>query len=107
VVAGSLLRERLDGLDAAGRDAVLAAAGDRLGTALALVVSLLNLSEVVLSGPPDVLGEPFRRATVAAIKQRTFRLVGQRLEARLRSTGSDDVLLGAAAVVLEHELGVR
>jgi len=33
--------------------------------------------------------------------------VGQRLEARLSSTGSDDVLLGAAAVVLEHELGVR
>src|SRR5919106_750824 len=107
VVAGSLLRERLDGLDAAGRDAVLAAAGDRLGTALTLVVSLLNLSEVLLSGPPDVLDEPFRRATVAAIKQSTFPLVGQRLEARLSSTGSDDVLLGAAAVVLEHELGVR
>jgi predicted NBD/HSP70 family sugar kinase len=107
VVAGSLLRERLDGLDAAGREAVLAAAGDRLGTALALVVSLLNLSEVLLSGPLDVLDEPFRRATVAAIKQHAFRLVAQRLEARLSSTGSDDVLLGAAAVVLEHELGVR
>jgi predicted NBD/HSP70 family sugar kinase len=107
VVAGSLLRERLDGLDAAGRDAVLAAAGDRLGTALALVVSLLNLSEVRLSGPPDVLDEPFRRATVAAIRQHTFPLVGQRLEARLSLTGSDDVLLGAAAVVLDHELGVR
>jgi predicted NBD/HSP70 family sugar kinase len=107
VVAGSLLRERLDGLDAGGRDAVLRAAGDRLGSALAPVVSMLNLAEVLLSGPADLLGEPFRQALVAAVKQRTFPLVGKRFQARLTTTGSDDVLLGAAAVVLDHELGVR
>jgi predicted NBD/HSP70 family sugar kinase len=107
VVAGSLLREKLEGLDAPGRAAVLAAAGDRLGSALAPVVSMLNLAEVLLSGPADVLDEPFRQALVAAVKQRTFPLVGHRFRARLTSTGVDDVVLGAAAVVLEHELGVR
>jgi predicted NBD/HSP70 family sugar kinase len=107
VVAGSLLREQLDGLDAPGRDAVLAAAGEHLGSALAPVVSMLNLFEVLLSGPPDLLGEAFRQAVVDAVKRRTFPLVGKRFEARLTSTGGDDVLLGAAAVVLEHELGVR
>ena len=107
VVAGSLLREKLDGLDEAGRNAVLAAAGDRLGVALAPVVSLLNLAEVLLSGPADVLGAPFREALVAAVKQRTFPLVGRRFQARPTSTGSDDVLLGAAAVVLERELSSR
>jgi predicted NBD/HSP70 family sugar kinase len=107
VVAGSLLREKLDGLDVAGRAAVLAAAGDRLGSALAPVVSMLNLAEVRLSGPADVLDEPFRHALVAAVKQRTFPLVGERFQARLTSTGRDDVVLGVAAVVLEHELGVR
>jgi predicted NBD/HSP70 family sugar kinase len=107
VVAGSLLREKLVGLDAPGRAAVLAAAGDRLGSALAPVVSMLNLAEVLLSGPADVLDEPFRQALVAAVKQRTFPLVGRRFRARPTSTGADDVVLGAAAVVLEHELGVR
>ncbi len=107
VVAGSLLREKLDGLDGAGRQAVLAAAGDRLGIALAPVVSMLNLAEVLLSGPADVLGEPFRQALVATVKQRTFPLVGERFRARPTSTGSDDVLLGAAAVVLERELSTR
>lgn len=107
MVAGSLLPERLDGLDGAARDAVLVAAGDRLGTALAPVVSLLNLAEVLLSGPDAVRGEPFRDALVAAVKQRTFPLVGRRFRARPTSTGRDDVLLGAAAVVLERELGVR
>jgi predicted NBD/HSP70 family sugar kinase len=107
VVAGSVLQQRLDGLDDAARDAVLAAAGDRLGSALAPVVSMLNLSEVLLSGPADLLGEPFRRALVAAVTQRTFPLVATRFDARRTSTGNDDVLLGAAAVVLEQELGVR
>jgi predicted NBD/HSP70 family sugar kinase len=107
VVAGSVLRQRLDGLDDAARDAVLAAAGDRLGSALAPVVSMLNLSEVLMSGPADLLGEPFRRALVAAVTQRTFPLVATRFDARRTSTGNDDVLLGAAAVVLEQELGVR
>lgn len=107
VVAGSLLRERLDGLDSTGREAVLRAAGDRLGIALAPIVSLLNLAEVLLSGPADLLGESFREALVAAVKQRTFPLVGKRFAARLTATGSDDVLLGAAAVVFEHELGVH
>jgi predicted NBD/HSP70 family sugar kinase len=104
VVAGSLLREKLDGLDEAGRAAVLTAAGDRLGIALAPVVSMLNLAEVLLSGPPDALGAPFRDAVVATVKQRTFPLVGQRFRVRPTSTGDDDVLLGAAAVVLEREL---
>jgi hypothetical protein len=68
---------------------------------------MLNLAEVLLSGPADLLDEPFRQALVAGVKQRTFPLVGERFQARLTSTGSDDVVLGVAAVVLEHELGVR
>ncbi len=107
VVAWSLLHEQLDGLDGAGRDAVLTAAGNWLGIALAPVVSVLNLSQVVLSGPPDLLGKPFRQAVVDTVKQRTFPMVGKRFETRLATTGRDDVVLGAAAVVLEHVLGVR
>ncbi|HEY3142046.1 MAG TPA: ROK family transcriptional regulator [Acidimicrobiales bacterium] len=107
VVAAPALRARIEGRDRQASARILAQAGERLGMALAPVMSMLNLREVLLSGPPDLLGEAFRQATTAAIKQRTFPLVGSQLEVRLGSTGRDDVLLGTAAVVLKHELVVR
>ena len=45
-----------------GFDAALSNAGQRLGEALAPVIGALNLREIVLSGPPDVLDERFRSA---------------------------------------------
>ena len=82
------------------------AAGRKLGVALAPVVSALNLREVVLSGPLDVLDEAFRRAAVRAVQGRTMPAVGDNVDIRLSSLGEDDVLLGAAMLVLDRELGV-
>lgn len=107
VVAGPLLKARLAGLDRAGRETVLVAAGRHVGVVLAPVVSMLNLNEVVLSGPSWLLGEPFHRAVLATIKQRTIDSVGEELNLRYGVTGADDVLLGAAVVVLTEQLGVR
>jgi predicted NBD/HSP70 family sugar kinase len=82
------------------------AAGGRLGEALAPVISTLNLREVVLSGPVDVLDETFRGAALAAIRARTMPAVGDNVDLRFSSLGEDDVLLGAAMLVLDRELGV-
>jgi predicted NBD/HSP70 family sugar kinase len=82
------------------------AAGNRLGEALAPVISALNLREVVLSGPVDVLDETFRVAALAAIRARTMPAVGDNVDLRFSSLGEDDVLLGAAMLVLDRELGV-
>jgi predicted NBD/HSP70 family sugar kinase len=82
------------------------AAGSRLGEALAPVISTLNLREVVLSGPVDVLDETFRAAALAAIRARTMPAVGDNVDLRFSSLGEDDVLLGAAMLVLDRELGV-
>jgi len=101
VVAAPLLRARRDhprhGLATAGR---------RLGEALAPVVSTLNLHDVVLSGPLDVLDGTFRDAAVATIRSRTMPAVGDNVDLRFTSLGEDDVLLGAAVLVLERELGI-
>ena len=82
------------------------AGGRRLGEALAPVVSALNLREIVLSGPLDVLDETFRSAALAAIRERTMPAVGDNVDIRFSSLGEDDVLLGAARLVLDRELGV-
>ncbi len=57
VLAVPALRDR-----AAGDPEALAAVGRRLGIVLAPVVSALNLAEVVLSGPPELLDGPLRLA---------------------------------------------
>jgi predicted NBD/HSP70 family sugar kinase len=82
------------------------AAGGQLGLALAPVVSALNLREVVLSGPLDLLDETFRQAALAAVRSRTMPAVGDNVDIRPSPLGEDDVLLGAAMLVLDRELGV-
>ena len=104
VIATPRLRERLDAADDA--DQVLTGAGRRLGEALAAVVSTLNLREVVLSGPVDLLDERFRDAALDTIRSRTLPAVGNNVEVRPTALGEDDVHLGAARLVLDRELGV-
>lgn len=107
-IAAPWLRRRLGEAagDAGAQARVRRAAGSKLGSALAPVVSALNLREVVLSGPLDVLDETFRRAALRAIQSRTMPAVGDEVDLRLTAFGEDDVLLGAAMLVLERELGV-
>jgi predicted NBD/HSP70 family sugar kinase len=87
--------------------AVPAAAGMHLGTALATVVGALDVTEVVISGPPTVATETFRTAAAEAIASRTLPLIGERLVVRPSTLGFDDVIVGAAARVLDQELGIR
>jgi predicted NBD/HSP70 family sugar kinase len=102
IAAPRLRRRCRDGDPRAARTA----AGHRLGEALAPVISTLNLREVVLSGPLDVLDETFRSAALDAIRARTMPAVGDHVDLRFSSLGEDDVLLGAAMLVLDRELGV-
>ncbi len=58
VLSVPALRRAVDGLDTEASDAVLASVGRTLGIALAPVVSALNLAEVLVSGPADLLDAP-------------------------------------------------
>ena len=70
------------------------------------MVSTLNLGEIVLSGPADLLDGPLREATVAELHRRTMPVVADDLTVRLSVLGDDLVLTGAAVLVLAGELGV-
>lgn len=88
------------------REAVLGAAGRRLGEALAPVVAALDVREVVLSGPADLLHGPLRLAALATLTDRTLPVHGHPLVVRLSLLADDVGLVGAAAAVLSAELGV-
>ncbi|MCE0538858.1 ROK family protein [Kineosporia rhizophila] len=100
------LRERLAGLPDPEKQEVLAQAGTSLGIALAPVISTLDLGEVVLTGPPDLLGGALLDAARTAIRRRVLPVVGQALEIRLSTLHENSILLGSAVLVLSGELGV-
>ncbi len=92
----------------AGADAtpLLREAGSRLGIALAPVVGALNLSELVLSGPTDLLDGPLSEATIHTLRSRTMAENHADLAVRMTTQGQDIVLRGAAVLVLSGQLGV-
>ena len=91
---------------ASAREETLREAGRRLGIVLAPVVGALNLSEVVLSGPAELLDGPLIEATVETLRNRTMAEHHRDLRLRMTAQGQDIVLRGAAVMVLSGQLGV-
>ncbi|WDG19665.1 ROK family transcriptional regulator [Microbacterium sp. Clip185] len=100
------LTARADAADPDERDTVLRDAGERLGIALAPVVGALDLSEIVLSGPPELLGGVLAQATAEALRTRTLAPFHEGVRVRMTEQGQDIVLRGAAVMVLSATLGV-
>ena len=100
------LRRRVAGLSPQESDAQLASVGRKLGLALAPVVSALNLAEVVLSGPRELVGGALREAALDTIRARTMPVIGRDLQLRTESIGEDRALSGAAVLVLSGQLGI-
>jgi predicted NBD/HSP70 family sugar kinase/biotin operon repressor len=92
----------------AGRpvEPVLREAGQRLGVALAPIVGALNLSEVVLSGPDELLAGVLIDALGATLRNRTMAGFHSDVTLRMTSQGRDIVLRGCVIMVLSAQLGV-
>ncbi|PFG42567.1 putative NBD/HSP70 family sugar kinase [Isoptericola jiangsuensis] len=106
VLSAPALRRAVEGLDDAAADAVLADVGQTLGRVLAPVVSVLDLREVILAGPPELLAGPLGEAALATITARTMPTIAAGLELRMSTLDDDAVLAGAAVLVLGAQLGV-
>ena len=103
IIAVPRLRRAVAGGDA---DEVLTRLGEQLGAALAPVVGTLNLQELVLSGPQELLDGPLREAADRVIRARTMPVSSEGLVVRASTLGEDVVLVGAAVLVLAGQLGV-
>lgn len=92
---------------AAARELILREAGRRLGIILAPVVGALNLSEIVLSGPTELLDGPLATATIETLRKRTMAEFTGDLALRMTTLTQEDIVLrGAAVMVLSGQLGV-
>ncbi|GAA4373414.1 ROK family transcriptional regulator [Paeniglutamicibacter cryotolerans] len=91
---------------AADADAVLQTAGERLAIALAPVAAALDLSEVVLSGPIQLLDGILRDSVEQTLRSRMLPQNPPLISVRLAAEPQDIVLLGAAVMVLWNQLGV-
>ncbi|HEY0118811.1 MAG TPA: ROK family protein, partial [Cellulomonas sp.] len=106
VLSVPALRKRIAGLSPEDSDVALASVGRKLGVALAPVISALNLAEIVLSGPRELVGGALREAALDTVRARIMPLLGRDLEMRTGSIGEDRALSGAAVLVLSGQLGV-
>ncbi len=79
--------------------------GERLGVAIAPVVAALDLSEVVLSGPAELVA-PLVAVVERTLGERLLSPAGFPLSVRLAGSPQEIVLRGAAALVLWDRLGV-
>jgi len=92
--------------EGADRDTVLAESGERLGIAIAPIVGALNLAEVILSGPSELLGGTLLSSTAETLRSRTMADFHGNLALRMTTLGRDIIVLGAAVMVLTGQLGV-
>jgi predicted NBD/HSP70 family sugar kinase len=84
---------------------VLREAGQRLGVALAPIVGALNLSEVVVSGPEELVDGPLLDAVGETLRNRTMAGFHSDATLRMTSQGRDIVVRGCVVMVLSAQLG--
>ncbi|MES1169873.1 MAG: ROK family transcriptional regulator, partial [Leifsonia sp.] len=70
------------------------------------VVGALDLAEIVLSGPVELLDGPLAEAAIETLRSRTMAEFHGDLTLRMTALGQDIVMRGAAAMVLSGRLGV-
>jgi predicted NBD/HSP70 family sugar kinase len=103
ISAPRLQKALAEGPDAEGS---LAAAGRRLAIALAPVVAALDLAEVVISGPHELVDGPFLAAVDETLRRRMLARNASSLQVRVAADPDDIVLRGAAVLVLWDQWGV-
>jgi glucokinase-like ROK family protein len=80
--------------------------GCHLAVALANLISVLGIKQIVLAGSVACLGQPLLDAVQSDLEGRTLGLVAREVRFRLSGMGSNMVILGASALVLSNELGL-
>lgn len=100
----SILKAYLDG-DQSVRE-ILQDASDYLGNAVANLVSALNIHRIEIAGDDLYLEPEFIEIIRQQVRQGSLKALAQETHLEAARLGGDIVILGAAALVLQNELGI-
>jgi predicted NBD/HSP70 family sugar kinase len=105
---GLTLEAILAGFQAGNEDIrkVVRDAGRALGIAASYLVGVLGSCRIMIGGSSDLLGQFLLDAMQEELVKRTLPALARATELGIVETSSDMVILGASAMVLQHELGV-
>jgi len=90
----------------AALEGVIANAGRYLGFAAAGLVSILNIETVVVAGSAARFGSGLLDPLKQEMQRRSLPQLAQNTHVSASQLGADIVILGAAALLLHHELGL-
>jgi predicted NBD/HSP70 family sugar kinase len=85
---------------------VVREAGTALGNAIAHLLGVLDVTEIVVHGPVTALGEPWLEAIRGEATSRSLGPLVRETKVVDGGLGDDLTLLGAAAMLLTRELGL-
>jgi N-acetylglucosamine repressor len=86
---------------------VVLEAGRQLGAALAGVIGALDIHRIVLTGPVTAFGSAWLDALRESMASRALQRLSGQTTVELGVLGEDAVLLGASALLLTRELGLK
>lgn len=86
--------------------AIVHHAANALGQAISGLIGSLNVHHIVLAGPVVALGQPYLQAVTAAARQHVMPTLAAETEINFSTLGSDLVILGCSAMILNEELGI-
>ncbi len=86
--------------------ALIAEVGRYLGFAAANLVGILNVNRIVLAGTPVCFGQGLLEPINREIKRRSLAGLADEAKVEITALGPDIVVLGAAALLLNRELGL-
>ncbi|MCH4208771.1 ROK family protein [Bifidobacterium sp.] len=102
LISATVLRQHMRGSRQAEREAILTQAGDYLATALAMPVGLLDVSDVCLHGPDDILTAGFMQAVQARLDATTASSFRTRTVVRRCAFGEDVTMQGESVSVARY-----
>lgn len=77
-----------------------------MGNVLAYLVSLLNIERIVVAGSVSAFGNGVSAPIKKQLQLNTLAAISQDVEIEISSLGEEIVMLGAAGMVLQNELGI-
>jgi len=104
-MSGEIVAQALEAGDAVALSLV-EEVGRYLGSAVAILVNILNPQRVVIGGKVATLGEPLLASIRRTVQEQALHLLATEVEIVPSSLGADVSILGAVAQVLAQELGI-